>query len=180
MKNNYFERWLAVKRAIECDSSLKSGIRELLHGFPGKFCFPEEFRLGKGTEHQFARAGVVTLDQREVHLALGIYVRHDPFFFRMFPLQRVIAYHEKFCGGGDPPYFIGPVMTTYEGENMWAFLTEDISEGGRNEIKDPEFPEEYATVTSPTRDIRKVFMDPTNLVHNDEMQEQYLEAKLIL
>tara|TARA_Y100000310_G_C20690411_1_gene821829 strand:+ start:704 stop:1246 length:543 start_codon:yes stop_codon:yes gene_type:complete len=180
MHNDYFERWLAVKRAIESTDDLKPNIRELMHGFHKASCFPGDSGFDRGSEHSFARAGVVTLDPKEVHLALGLYVRHQPFFLDAFPLQRVLAYHEMFESDVDVPYFIGPVMTVYEELEMWGFLTEDVSEGGINKVEGPESLETFATVTSPNREMRRIFIDPAHHVWNNDLSDRYKESVLVL
>ena len=66
----YQERWLEVKEQILHDTEIKGNISTMMAFLQAYSILPKDTLIGRGTNHQIGRAGIITLEDKEIHLAL--------------------------------------------------------------------------------------------------------------
>jgi len=197
----YFQRWLAVKERLEAEPALLERIRSVFRHVYGPQPLPPAAPfIGMGNTHRVYGVGVVPHPVLEEELFVALRLPHRAFVTEVrwkesesdkslsygrynFFSGQLHKFEEAYMNGENPPYFVGLARWRGEGEfsgrTLDAFLVEDLSQGGRCQLRDLSC-HEYCQRKRPDGTREEFYMDPILGSQPLETRMPYLTEEMIV
>ena len=171
LEQQYFERWVPIREAIQKDSDLLARLRSTFETLyqsdrlNSEHLNSEVLFLNNGTTHVLFHIGSIILpNQQDLHLALRLRSTQSMAFEDRDLAIELSQFGDAFALGLNPPYFVGAVKSHTDsgwGYKAWGMLTEDLTE--RRTLTLKEQPRsEFAYKPQADGSFKRYFIDPSS------------------
>jgi hypothetical protein len=191
MENEYFNRWLEIKKLVEADANIMQNIELSFKNAYQDFWSNQIPLLGAGTAHVHFGVGKVFSPsfKEDIHLMMRLNESFPPmdedFYSKEYLSMQLQAFESAFFEKIPTRYFVGVVNSNLLGydDRILGIITEDVGKGGIYRVETMPS-EEMGELTSLDGTITRIYLDPDIGLYFPEdkvvIGEKYLDKSAML